>query len=169
MENELFAILTGLAEANVRFLVVGGVAVVLLGHPRMTADLDLILDLEPENARRGLDVLGALGFRPRPPVPLHAFADPATRQTWIDDKGLMVFSLWSPDAPTTEIDLFVEMPLEFSAAFARAEWVALGSTKVPVLALRDLIALKRSAGRPKDLEDIVALERIARARAVEAR
>ncbi len=49
MENELFAILTSLAAAEVRFLVVGGVAVVLHGHPRFTADLDLVLDLERTN------------------------------------------------------------------------------------------------------------------------
>lgn len=74
MENELLEILTGLARERVRFLVVGGVAVVLQGHPRFTADLDLVLDLDPDNAVKALGVLAASGFRPRPPVPLLSFA-----------------------------------------------------------------------------------------------
>lgn len=52
MENELLEILTSLAGERVRFLVVGGVAVVLQGHPRFTADLDL-LDLDSDNALKG--------------------------------------------------------------------------------------------------------------------
>ncbi len=82
-----------------RFRVVGGVAVVLHGHPRFTADLDLVLDLDVANVTRALDVLAAKGFRPRPPVPIADFADPEKRRSWIDEKGLMVFSRWRPAAP----------------------------------------------------------------------
>lgn len=164
MDNELSTILTGLARANVRFLVVGGVAVVLHGHPRMTADLDLVVDLEPGNASAALELLANYGYRPRAPVPIAQFADAATRRSWIEDKGLTVFSLWSPKAPATEIDLFVEEPFDFTEAYARAEFVTLGDVSVPVLALRDLIELKRAAGRAKDLADIEALEEIARMR-----
>lgn len=169
MENELLGILTSLAAAQVRFLVVGGVAVVLHGHPRFTADLDLVLDLDRANATRALEVLAAKGFRPRPPVPIESFADPATRRSWIEEKGLVVFSLWSPSAPGTEIDLFVEEPFEFAPAYARATFVTLGGVSVPVLSIADLVALKRSAGRPKDLGDADALEEIARARSGGAR
>lgn len=41
-----------LSRARVRYLVAGGVAVVLHGHPRFTADLDLILALDPPNVRK---------------------------------------------------------------------------------------------------------------------
>lgn len=164
MEDELFEILTSLADAEVRFLVVGGVAVVLLGHPRMTADLDLVLDLDSANAKAALLVLAAKGFRPRPPVPLQAFADPVIRRSWIEEKGLTVFSLWSPLAPGTEIDLFVEEPFDFAQAFARAEFVQLGASQVPVVSLADLIELKQRVARPKDLDDIAHLQEIARRR-----
>lgn len=165
MENELLGILTSLAGARVRFLVVGGVAVVLQGHPRFTADLDLVLDLDRDNAVKALQILASSGFRPRPPVPLLSFADAEVRRSWIDEKRLTVFSLWSPEAPGTEIDLFVEEPFDFATAYARADFVALGGVSVPVLSIPDLVALKRSVARPKDLEDADALEEIARIRA----
>ncbi len=60
---------------GVRYLVVGGVAVNLLGVPRMTKDLDLMLDLSSENLKLFLSALNDLGYRPRAPVPLEEFAD----------------------------------------------------------------------------------------------
>jgi hypothetical protein len=151
-----------LQGAGVRYLVVGGVAVALHGHPRFTADLDLVVALDPGNARKALAALAGLGYRPRAPVDGALFADPAVRQGWIDEKGLVVFTLWSPEHPATEVDLFVREPFPFDAAWARATFASLGEVEVPVASIADLVALKRVAGRPKDLEDIRVLEAIAR-------
>jgi Nucleotidyl transferase AbiEii toxin, Type IV TA system len=140
--------------------VVGGVAVVLHGHPRFTADLDLVLALDPDNLARALPTLEALGYRPRAPVSLAQFADPVQRQLWIDEKSKTVFSLWSPQLPATEIDLFAAEPLPFEAAYRRALRADLGTATATVASLTDLIALKRRAGRPQDLADIAALEAI---------
>ncbi len=155
----IFGVLQG---GSVRYLVVGGVAVVLHGHPRFTADLDLVVALDPGNARKAIDALAGLGYRPRAPVEGALFADPAERQRWIDEKGLTVFTLWSPQHPATEIDLFVREPFPFGDAWARATFADLGGVRVPVASIEDLVALKRVAGRPKDLEDIRVLEAIAR-------
>lgn len=77
-------------------MVVGGFATVLHGHARLTADIDLVIDLVPAEARKTMEALTRLGFRPRAPVDPLAFADPAIRQEWIRDKGMRVFSLWDP-------------------------------------------------------------------------
>jgi hypothetical protein len=45
----------------------------------------------------------------------------------------------------------------FAEAYARATWAPLGSENVPVVAIDDLIAMKRRAGLPRDQEDIDAL------------
>jgi hypothetical protein len=148
------------ALANVRYLVVGGVAVVLHGIPRFTADLDLVVALEPPNALAAMTALVALGYQPRAPVQAIQFADPATRRSWIDDKGLVVFSLWSPTHPATEIDVFVEEPFPFDEAYGRAVRADLGSCVVTIASVDDLIELKRRVGRPKDLADIAALEKL---------
>jgi hypothetical protein len=160
--GDLHRIFEALETAGVRYLVVGGVAVVLHGHPRFTADLDLVVSLDSANALAAVRALGTLGYRPRAPVPAEQFADASMRRRWIEEKGLTVFSLWSPNHPGTEVDLFVEEPFAFEACHARGVHADLGTTRAMVVSLEDLIELKRQAGRPRDLEDIAALEAIRR-------
>lgn len=162
--NDFDRIFEELEKESVRYLVVGGVAVVLHGHPRFTANLDLILDLESSNVRAALKALKRLGYQPRAPVPFDEFSDPIRRKAWVEEKSLSVFALWSPELPATEVDLFVEEPLPFEEAFRRAIRANLSGLQVRVASLEDLVSLKRRAGRPKDLEDIVALQALAKER-----
>ncbi len=157
----LETIFAALQRADVRYLVVGGVAVVLHGHPRFTADLDLVLALDAANVRAAVTALSELGYRPRAPVRAEDLADPDQRADWIQNKGMIVFSLASPAHSTTEVDLFVEEPFPFEAAYRRASWTDLGETRVPVASISDLVEMKRRAGRPQDLEDAQRLEEIA--------
>jgi hypothetical protein len=156
--SDFETIFEALNRAGVRYLVVGGVAVVLHGHARFTADLDLVVQLEESNAHRAIAALAGLGYRARAPVPAEQFADAALRRSWIEDKELTVFTLWSPEHPVTEVDLFVAEPFDFAAAEAGALRVDLGGLVVPVAALDVLLAMKRATARPKDLEDVRALE-----------
>jgi len=71
--REVFA---ALAATGVPYVVVGGTAVVLQGHARLTVDLDLVVDLRPDSLRRVLAALLELGMRPRLPVDPYDFADP---------------------------------------------------------------------------------------------
>jgi len=152
-------IVRALNSAGVRYLVVGGLAVVAHGHVRFTADLDLVLDPTPDALLRAIEALSALGYRPRAPVPFAEFADREKRARWIRDKGLTVFSVSSPEHPATEIDLFVEVPFDFERAFARAARFELSpGLEGTFVGLADLIAMKRAAGRPQDLLDAEALE-----------
>jgi hypothetical protein len=157
MESDLLRIFDALEKASVRYLVVGGVAVVLHGHLRVTADVDLVVGLESENVKTALRALSALGFRPRAPVLLEQFADAAVRRSWVEDKGLVVFSLWNPATPGTEIDIFVEEPFDFDAVYQRAVKAEIEGVHVTVVSIDDLIALKRAAGRDKDQDDVRAL------------
>jgi hypothetical protein len=150
-----------LNAGHVRYVVVGGVATVLHGFARLTADVDLIVDLVPAEARRAIEALTKLGMRPRAPVPALDFADEAVRSSWIRDKGLRVFSFWDPAEPMREVDLFVEHALPFEEVYARSELVSVNETLIRIASIPDLIHLKRLAGRPEDLVDIEALEAIA--------
>jgi hypothetical protein len=159
--RDIASILKSLSDARVRYVVVGGVAVVLHGHLRLTADLDLVVAMERDNALAAIRALESLGFRPRPPVPASQFADPEVRATWVREKGMTVFSLWSPTFPGTDVDLFVEEPLPFGVLSEGARIADLHGVSVPVAGIEDLVTMKRAAGRPQDLLDIAALERIA--------
>jgi hypothetical protein len=160
--SDLERIFAALEAAGARYLVVGGVAVVLHGHLRFTADLDLVLALDARNVDAVLSGLERLGYRPRAPVPMRSFADPEQRAEWERTKGMTVFSLWSVELPGTEVDLFVSEPLPFEAAWPRRLRADLGGVSVNVAGLGDLIEMKRRAGRPQDLEDVRALEAIER-------
>ena len=156
--------LATLNRAGVRYVVVGGVATVLQGFARMTADLDLIVDLSPGEAEKAIRALTGLGLRPRAPVPAESFAAPEARKLWAETKGMTVFSMWNPSDPFIEVDLFLESPVAFDELWARSEVVELSTTRTRIASIPDLIALKTLAGRPEDQQDIEALQHILRER-----
>ncbi|MEK6374598.1 MAG: hypothetical protein AABO58_18075 [Acidobacteriota bacterium] len=59
MIGEIEELLTALNAGGVRYLVVGGVAVVLHGYARATFDLDLVIELDTQNLERALRIFGA--------------------------------------------------------------------------------------------------------------
>lgn len=147
-----------LHAAGVRYVVVGGTAVVLQGYARMTVDLDLALDLSPDSALTAVTVLQRIGLRPRLPVPAEQFADPAVRRGWVEHRNLLVFSFFDPDEVLREVDLFATEPVPFEDLHREADLVELAGTAVRVASRRHLIEMKRAAGRPRDLDDIAALQ-----------
>ncbi len=153
-----------LNDAGVRYVVVGGLAVVLHGHPRMTVDVDLVVDLDEDHALRAIDTLVGIGLRPRVPVNPRDFADPAVREGWIRDRGMQVFSMHDPSNPLRAVDLFVDNPLPFEELWSRSNEFELRDTTVRVASIPDLIRMKRLAGRSQDQDDIEKLETILKAK-----
>ncbi len=162
--SDLERIFLALQRGGCRYLVVGGVAVVLHGHPRFTADLDLVLALDRQNLEAAIASLRGLGYCPRAAVPIEDLTDAEARRAWVEEKGMTVFSLWSREIPATEIDVFVTEPFDFDAAYGRALRADLGEVMVTVASIGDLVAMKRRAGRQVDLEDVRALEAISEER-----
>ena len=157
MIGEIEKVIGELNREKVRVLVVGGVAVVLHGYLRTTADLDLVVQLEPDNVLRTLRALGSLGYHPRAPVAVEDFANESIRESWVNEKNLEVFSLWSQENPRLEVDLFVREPFDFDAVYEQTSEIELDTTTVRVVPRQTLIEMKRRSGRPRDIEDIEAL------------
>ena len=151
-------IFRSLNDDGVRYIVVGGVAVVLHGHPRLTADIDLVVDLDPAAAGLAIESLTRMGLCPRVPVDPRGFADPLQRERWIEEKGMMVFNLYDPKDPLRSVDLFVKYPIPFDELWSRSKLIDLPSGEVRVASIDDLIRMKQATGRPQDSEDIQALE-----------
>lgn len=151
-----------LNHMQVRYVVVGGLATVLHGYARLTADIDLMVDLDPKELRKGIDALAKYGMIPRVPVDPYDFAEPDIRRHWIEDKNMRVFSMWRPDEPLVSVDLFVEHPVEFDDIWSQSDVVELGPVSVRIASISHLVALKRLANRPQDLIDIEKLLEIQR-------
>lgn len=153
-----------LNDAQVQYVVVGGLATVLHGYARMTADVDLVINLERAEAERAVHTLLQLGLKARLPVDPMQFANADTRASWITEKHMQVFSFYDPTNPLRVVDLFVQEPMPYKDMAARAEVMDIDGILIPVCAIDDLITLKRRAGRPRDLDDIRHLEELLRVR-----
>jgi len=153
-------VFSALNAAKAHYVVVGGVACVLHGHVRLTADLDLMVDLETDAAKRVISALTDIGYRPVAPVDPFGLCDPETRESWIEEKHMVVLGMQDPENPLRSVDLFVEEPMDFDGLYERSVVMDVNNTSVWVASVPDLIALKRQAGRQRDLEDIAELERL---------
>ena len=155
-------LLAALANKRVPYCVVGGVAVNLHGIPRMTYDVDLVVPTTVAALTAVDGVLAAMGLRCRLPIKLADLADEGLRLSYRDERNLIAVTYTDPADPLREVDILVSPPIAADALVARAIRLTLGDISVPVIAIEDLIAIKRASGRPQDLADVEHLERIAR-------
>jgi hypothetical protein len=141
-------LLTALNDADARYLLVGGHAVGLFGHPRATKDFDLWVEASSENARRVYRALSDFG------APLEGVVE--------EDFG-RPGSGFRMGSPPFRIEVLTEISgVTFADAWPRRQAVDLDGVRCFVIARDDLIANKRAAGRPQDLADVDFLERAER-------
>ena len=129
-----------LERDDVRYAVISGVAVVLHGHVRPIADLDIVIDPAPEEAESALRVLAHCGFVPSIPLPLS-----------------MLSVLRMFDHSQREVDVFVRYHIPFKELWAGSERMRVGDSLTRVVSLDHLLRAKRINGRPHDLLDIEGL------------
>lgn len=151
----LESIFHALNEADIRYLVVGGVAVNAHGYGRSTYDVDLVLAMDPGNIASTFRTLAEAGYAPVVPVTPEEFANREMRDRWRKEKGMIVLPMTSDRHPDAPLDLFVSEPFDFSDEHASALWQELApGLRIPVIRLETLLEMKRESGRPKDLADL---------------
>lgn len=123
-----------------------------------------MIDLDPGNALRAMEVLRDCGLAARVPVKLTDFADASRRDEWFTLRNMLVFQMIDLEDPFCSVDIFIRNPIDFDQAWARAMVEPMGEARIRVAAIDDLIVMKRLAGRPVDLGDIEALADLGRAR-----
>ncbi len=139
-------LLAEFVRCAVRFAILGGYAVGHHAKPRATKDLDLLVSGEGDNLERLAAALIAFGAPGN--VVAAARAMSSTDVVFLGVPPVRVDILRSADGIDTE------------AVLARSQTVDLDGLSVRVIAIADLIANKRAAGRPQDLADVALLERV---------
>lgn len=153
--NSVSAIVEALNDAKVRYLVVGGLAVGTHGYLRFTNDVDLVIQLDPDNVRRAFETLEGLGYRPGVPVTAQQFADADKRKRWVREKDMKVLSFRSDKHRETPVNLLVEEPFDFDREYEAAIRRPLfDHLDVRVVALTTLIKMKEAAVRTGDKIDV---------------
>jgi len=153
--STLETVFSALNNAGIRYLVAGGIAVNIHGYQRMTADLDLVIQLDADNIKNAMNSLNHLGYTPLIPVTADDFSNPAIRKNWIETKNMQVLSLQSPHHPETTIDIFVSEPFDFNLAYDSSNCAILTpDIHFNIVNIPTLIKMKQQAGRAKDLDDI---------------
>lgn len=137
--------LVALSRGEVRYLVVGGVACGMNGFLRTTEDVDILVDAEPQNLRRLLDVLATIG---------EGHARELRVEDFTDEEGCVRLI---EDFP---IDLFTRMGGRRYADLLPYRRVLAGPAPIPYLDAEGLILLKQGSTRPQDRLDVDALQRI---------
>ena len=152
--TSLERICEALRDAGVRYAIVGGHAVALHGAVRGTIDIDLVLHWTRKTLQQAEKALNDIGLESR--LPIGAEDVYAFRNEYVENRNLIAWNFHNPDDPLEQVDIVINYDLSGK----RTRRFELPSGPVEVLSKRDLIAMKRASGRPQDLEDVRALERL---------
>jgi hypothetical protein len=162
MSNHINEILFALTDAQVEFVVGGGVAAVLHGVERVTLDIDLALDMDPANVEKFLQVMRNLGLQPRVPVPARDLMSREAVQRMVAEKGALVFSFVDFDRPLRHVDIFLQGNLSFEELSRGVRKIVVEDRTIKIMGIGKLLETKRAITplRDKDLIDIKQLEKL---------
>lgn len=143
MLNRLKDVFASFQNHNVKYLVIGGIAAVLHGIPRATFDLDILIEATTENAENLLTALREIGFG---------------TATLISAEELLANEI-TVFKDRVRIDVQTSTPgVMFLSAWNHRNTMNFEGQEFHILSREDLIATKRAANRPVDLEDVRLLE-----------
>ena len=147
-------IIAALVRAEVRFVVIGGVAATIQGSARFTNDIDICYDTAPDNVERLVKLLAGWNAHLRGVEQGLPFV--------MDSKAFRITPVMTLTTDVGDIDVLdvVSGVGDFAAVLMASELVEIGEGDVEFrsLELDALIASKRAVGRPKDVEQLIELE-----------
>ena len=149
MEPAFEKLLALLADADVQFIVVGGVAVSLNGYVRLTEDVDILMEPSAENVVRFLSAMSGYG---------EGFAGELSVGDFADEEGAIRIV---EEVEQCQVDVFTRMSGRHFADFiADAGTFRMGKRSIRYISRHHLIALKEHSVREKDRLDVMALRRL---------
>ena len=138
-------LLANLARAEVKFIVVGGVAVALNGFVRTTDDVDILIERSPENVAHLLDALKRFGAGHARELSFADFDEAEGAVRVVEDFPLDIFTIMRGHRYAELIDCVGQ--------------IEIGGAAIKFLNADALIRLKLDSAREKDQIDIAALRR----------
>lgn len=143
LDPNYFDILKCFHSHGVRYLLLGGYAVIHHGYDRTTNDFDLWIAVDPENAQRVSAALVDFGFSPEH-VPASGFARAGT--------------MFRMGPPGTRIEILTQPSgIDFETCWAARIETEIQGLPLNVISLQHLRQNKQASGRPKDLADLAEL------------
>ena len=143
-----------LDDAGVEYALVGGHAVALHGAVRGTVDVDVVLRWERQVVAAAEGALRKLGLVSQLPISAEDVVD--HRHRLVHERNLIGWHFYNPRAPMEQVNIVIAYDL----AGKQVARIPVANGSVPVLAVPALIAMKRASGRPQDIEDATALEKL---------
>jgi hypothetical protein len=140
--------------AGVRYALVGGHAVALHGAIRGTLDVDIAIDWSRNSLKKTERALSSIGLKSRLPVSAEEIYQ--FRDEYVRNRNLIAWNFFNPKNLIEQVDIIITYDLKGK----KRQRLDTAAGPVHVLNRKDLIDMKRQSGRPQDLEDVSALERL---------
>lgn len=157
---EYLELFQALSVRNVRYLLCGGLAVNIYGIPRMTADIDLLLDFSDENVSNFETAIKLLKYQAAIPIAITAFISKEERQKAVRDKNLIAYSYYNSRANYMSLDVLMDVPFGFEELWKQKEERIIKGFNVNLVSVQHLIELKQYANRKQDIDDAVLLSKL---------
>ncbi|MBI5149442.1 MAG: nucleotidyltransferase family protein [Candidatus Omnitrophica bacterium] len=152
-------ILREFQKQKIKYVLVGGMALNILGSLRNTADMDVLVEMSDQNLKKVIKILTKNGYKVKQPVDPMGMADKATRRDWVQNKHMKAFNFYK-DQELKEVDIIIETPVSYEKARKTALTIKCGRLTLPVISVEHLITMKKKSNRPVDKLDIEDLKRI---------
>ena len=147
-------VIDALNKASINYVLVGGYAVALHGAVRGTVDLDFVIALDEQQYELLEKALTGIGLTPR--LPISAKEVFQFRDEYINNRNLIAWSFINNNNPLELIDIIIT----HDANKMKTETLSADGMTINIATIDELIKMKKASGRPQDLEDIRALEKL---------
>ena len=118
-------------KAELQYIVVGGVAMNLLGYPRFTGDIDILLALDSANLERMAVLMKRMGYEQRLPVSVEELGDEKKALRLIKEKNLIAYTFSNPKEPQFGIDVIVGESLNFQKYHQHCQQMMVWDIAIP--------------------------------------
>ena len=144
----LVELIKALKEKKINYVIVGGYAVNFHGYSRNTVDIDLVIRFTLANLKKIERLLEDMGMVSR--LPIDAVSVFKFRDEYVENRNLIAWNFYNENDPTDQVDILIN----HDVGDFKSEKFLVGDLEVKVISKKDLLKMKKKAGRDKDLLDI---------------